>query len=189
MRRRQSKSNRYGTVFNFFCYFVIYNTDTSNRYVTVFNFFCYFVIYNTDTSNRYGTVFNFFCYFVIYNTDTCLTELCNKHFRDRGQHKTCPDPESFVRGGPFLVAEGWEDQNTTISGPSSACQRNAIYMEFRWRADDGQTLNAVMFQGIWIRIAKKPYIFVIFQGGPDPLPPSGSAHEKDFEYRQTINRP
>ena len=26
-------------------------------------------------------------------------------------------------------------------------------------------------------IAKKPYIFVIFQGGPDPLTPSGSAHE------------
>ena len=28
----------------------------------------------------------------------------------------------------------------------------------------------LIFQGIWIRIAKKPYIFVIFQGG------SGSAH-------------
>ena len=31
----------------------------------------------------------------------------------------------------------------------------------------------MIFQGIWARIAKKPYIFVIFQGGggPDPLPP------------------
>ena len=40
----------------------------------------------------------------------------------------CADPESFVRGGPtlttffFSVDEGREDQNTTISGPSSALQ-------------------------------------------------------------------
>ena len=47
---------------------------------------------------------------------------------------------------------------------------------FRWRADDGPTLNAclvaLIFQGIWTSIARKPYIFVIFQGGQDPLPPS-----------------
>ena len=35
-----------------------------------------------------------------------------------------------------------EDPNTTISGPSSARQRSAIYMAFRWRADDGPTLKA-----------------------------------------------
>ena len=48
---------------------------------------------------------------------------------------TCVDPESFVGGGGptvtflvlfFLVDEGREDPNTTISGPSSACQQNAI---------------------------------------------------------------
>ena len=41
-------------------------------------------------------------------------------------------PESFVRGGPalttfffFLLVEEWgEDQNTTISGPSSARHLN-----------------------------------------------------------------
>ena len=42
----------------------------------------------------------------------------------------CADPESYARGGPtltfFLVDEGREDQNTTIGGPSSARQRNAI---------------------------------------------------------------
>ena len=58
----------------------------------------------------------------------------------------CADQENFVRGGPtltffFIVDEGWEDPNTTISGPSSARQRNAIYMAFRWRAN-GPTLNA-----------------------------------------------
>ena len=42
----------------------------------------------------------------------------------------------------FLVNEGKEDTNTTISGPSSACQRNAIIMAFRWRADDDPALNA-----------------------------------------------
>ena len=43
---------------------------------------------------------------------------------------SCADPESFVRGGPtltmFLVNKGRKDPNTTISGPSSARQRNAI---------------------------------------------------------------
>ena len=34
------------------------------------------------------------------------------------------------------------DPNTTISGPSTARQRNAIKMVFRWRADNGLTLNA-----------------------------------------------
>ena len=56
-----------------------------------------------------------------------------------GMYRSCADPESFVRGGPtlttfffllfFLVDEGREDPSTTISGPSSARQRNAI----KWR--------------------------------------------------------
>ena len=66
-----------------------------------------------------------------------------------------------------------------------ARQRNAIQMAFRWRADDGLTLNAglvaLWFLEIRTSIAKEPYSFVIFQGsgGPDPLPPPpcGSAHE------------
>ena len=34
------------------------------------------------------------------------------------------------------------------------------------------------FQGIQTSIAKKPYIFVIFQGGSGPpVPPSGSAYD------------
>ena len=78
----------------------------------------------------------------------------------------------FIRGSNsnvfcfFLVDEGREDQNNTKGVPSSASQL------FRWRADGGPTLNAsLVFQGIQTSIAKKPYIFVIFQGGgcPDPL--------------------
>ena len=51
------------------------------------------------------------------------------------------------------------DPNSTISGPSSTRQRNAILMAFRLRADNGPTLNAglnvecllgsfMIFQGI-----------------------------------------
>ena len=73
--------------------------------------------------------------------------------------------------------------NNTISGPSSARQRNAILMVFRWHADDDLTLNsglvALSFKGIRTSFAKKPYIFVIFQGGPDP---SGSAHGMDLYW-------
>ena len=45
------------------------------------------------------------------------------------QQTSCADPEGFVRKGSnfdaFLVDEGG-DPNTTISGPTSARQRNAI---------------------------------------------------------------
>ena len=67
----------------------------------------------------------------------------------------CAGPESFVRDGPtlktfffssffflFLVDEGREDPSTTISGPSTARQRNAILLAFRWWADDSPTWNA-----------------------------------------------
>ena len=46
--------------------------------------------------------------------------------------QACADQESFFSeggGGPtltFLIDEGKEDPNTTISGPSSARQRNVI---------------------------------------------------------------
>ena len=42
--------------------------------------------------------------------------------------------------------------------------------------------NFVIFQAIWTRIAKKPYIFVIFQGSLAPLSPSGSAHAVCLPY-------
>ena len=46
--------------------------------------------------------------------------------------------------GSFLPSfdEGRKDPNTPISGPSTARQGNAILMAFRWRANDGPTLNA-----------------------------------------------
>ena len=78
--------------------------------------------------------------------------------------ETCTNPESFFRGGPtsttfifFLVDEGREDSNINISGPSSACQQNAFYMVFRWRADDGPLGSFVAIMGIRTSISKKQY--------------------------------
>ena len=50
-------------------------------------------------------------------------------------------------------------------------------MAFRWRGDDGPTLNTgLVLQRFWASIAKENNIFTIFQGGgeggPDPLSPS-----------------
>ena len=67
----------------------------------------------------------------------------------RGSKKFCQRRSSFDNVYLFifilflcLVNEGREDPHTAISGPSSARRRNAVYMAFRWRADDGPTLNA-----------------------------------------------
>ena len=57
----------------------------------------------------------------------------------------------------FLVDEGREDSNITISGQSSARQQNAIYMVFRWRADDGPLGSFVALLGIQTSISKKHY--------------------------------
>ena len=50
-------------------------------------------------------------------------------------------------GGPtmttrFLLRGGREERNATKNGPSSARQRNAIEMAFRWRVDNGPPLSA-----------------------------------------------
>ena len=58
--------------------------------------------------------------------------------------EACADPENFVRRGQILtkfVYEGRENPNTTISGRSSARQRRAIKMAFRWRVDVGPSLK------------------------------------------------
>ena len=62
----------------------------------------------------------------------------------RGSRKFCQrgSKNDYVLFFVFLIDGGIEDPNTTINGPSSARQQNAIYMAFRWRADGGPTLNA-----------------------------------------------
>ena len=101
----------------------------------------------------------------------------------RGFRNSCHRASNFdnVFSFFFLVDERGDNQNTTKSGPSSARQRNAIQMVFRWRADDGPTLNSGMV-ALWILrgsgqvLLKKTLIFVIFfflggGRGPDHLSP------------------
>ena len=70
------------------------------------------------------------------------------------------------------------DPNITINGTSSACQRNAISMAFRWRADGGPTLNAGLvalwfYRGSGPVLLRKPLILIFFRGGGSgpPVPP------------------
>ena len=100
----------------------------------------------------------------------------------RGSRTLCQMGSIFEFIIFFSIDEGREDQNTTISGPSSARQRNAVSLQ---RDDDGSTMNAGLvalcfFQGILTSIAKKPYIFGFFGGGGwsrPPAPSSGSVHD------------
>ena len=71
----------------------------------------------------------------------CLLYLYPSDMHMRGSRKFC-QRESNLDNVFFLVDEGWEDPNTTVSGPSSARQRYAIQMAFHWHADDSSTLNA-----------------------------------------------
>ena len=78
-------------------------------------------------------------------------------------------------GGLSLWGEGGSKYH--ISAPSSARQRNAIQMAFRWIADEGPALNSGLVAEIRPSIAKKLYIFVIFQRrSGSPVPTSGPAH-------------
>ena len=64
----------------------------------------------------------------------------------RGSRKFCqrgPKFDNVFFFVFFLVDGEKEDPNTTLIGPSLARQRNAIEMAVRWRADDGQELNAL----------------------------------------------
>ena len=80
----------------------------------------------------------------------------------------------------------------TISGPSTTRQRNAIKMAFRWRADDGPTLNAGLV-ACDLRVSgpvllRNPIFFCNFPwgggggGAEPPVPTSGSAHDRIMFY-------
>ena len=65
----------------------------------------------------------------------------------RGERIKVPLKAGHHRLASETLMRGWGgwgrvDSNTTKSEPSSARQRNAIKVTFRWRADDGPTLNA-----------------------------------------------
>ena len=81
---------------------------------------------------------------------------------------------------------------STYFGPSSARQRTAIQMAFRWRANDGPLLNAGLV-ALWFFRVSRPVllrntIFLWFfwgGGGPDTLPPVWIRPWKAFFFWST----
>ena len=105
-------------------------------------------------------------------------------FKYRDMYCSCTDPERFVRGGPTLTKVFLVDERIKIP-PSAGHHQPASETPFNDVSLAGRSVHKikcwldrfVIFQGIWTSIAKKPYIFVIFQRGfGPPAPPSGSAH-------------
>ena len=97
--------------------------------------------------------------------------------------KLCVDPEKIISYYPtstFLVVYEWfEDLNLkycykrAIIGPPAKRHLNGVSLACCWWPNIECRLGSfVIFQGIWTKIAKNPYIVVIFQGGPDPPDPS-----------------
>ena len=113
-----------------------------------------------------------------------------RKFYQRGPGPTLTCVFFFFFNFIYLVDEGREDPYTTIHGPSFdppslTCQRNAIKWCFAGRDNDGPAVQAWYLcdlSGDRDQFARKPYIFVIFQGGggsgpscPSP-PPSLDLH-------------
>ena len=80
--------------------------------------------------------------------------------------------EFFQRGSnffTFLVDLEREDPTTTLSGPLSARQQNAIQMAFRCQADGGPTLNAglvaAIFRGSGPVLLENPIFCDFSEGG------------------------
>ena len=78
--------------------------------------------------------------------------------------------------------------NSTKSGQSSARQWNGVSVAGRWWPNIECWFGSfVIFQGIRTNIAKKPYIFVIFQGGgTDPCPPLWIRAWRMYMYQAII---
>ena len=91
----------------------------------------------------------------------CLLTLIKIEIKKIPPYDDMRGPRKFFRWGPTLFFS----PNTTKIGPSSARQRNANLMAFRWPNIECWLGSFVIFQGIRTSFAKKPYIFVIFQMG------------------------
>ena len=98
------------------------------------------------------------------------------------------DPESFFRGGLtfftffFLLGESGSKYRfkRAIIGPEAKGHLNGVSLMGRWWPNTKCCLASfVILQGIRTNIAKKPYIFVIFQGGRGSRP-FGCAHVLKF---------
>ena len=93
----------------------------------------------------------------------------------------CMDPESFDRGGPTLTVFFFftvDERNQILQKAglhwlASEMPLNGFSLAgHRWPNIECWLGSLVIFQGIQTSIARKPYIFVVFQGGSGPpVPP------------------
>ena len=90
----------------------------------------------------------------------------------------------------FLVDEGRKDPNATISGPAIVspppkCHLNGGSLACQcWPNIECWLGSFVIFQGIRVSIAKKPYICDFSGGSGPPVPPSGSAHDLSIQVNR-----
>ena len=107
---------------------------------------------------------------------------------DKAKPLPCADPESFFQRESNFVYVFFVD--TTISGPLSSPHHFFSLVGRWWPITECWLGSFVVLQGIQTSIAKRPYIFVIFQGSGPPIPLSGSAHDlqkkKYFLYLEII---
>ena len=93
---------------------------------------------------------------------------------------TCTDSESFFqRGSKFDICFSWWGEEgskyhskRTMIRPPAKHHLNDVSLACRWWPNIECWLGSyVFFQGIRTNIAKKPYMYVIFQGGVPSPPP------------------
>ena len=74
--------------------------------------------------------------------------------------------------GEWIQIPLWAGHHQSASG-----HLNGVSLAGRWWPNIERWLGSfVIFQGYLTSIAKIPYMFAIFEGGPDPLSPAGSTH-------------
>ena len=88
------------------------------------------------------------------------------------------DPESLVRGGPTLTSVFRRKRRSKQIPLKAGHHRPASETPFKWRfaGDNGPKFNTGLVALCFFQGMRTPNIFVIFQGGPDPMSPFGSAH-------------
>ena len=114
--------------------------------------------------------------FFMRGSRKCCQRESNFDNRKERTFLSCADPPNVVRGGQILTTfffSLWGEGGSkylywrAMIGPPE--KRHS--MAFRWRHDDSPTLVSAIFQDIRTCIARKSYIFVMFQGVRTHCPP------------------
>ena len=96
-----------------------------------------------------------------------------------GSRKFCKRGPNLTTFFFYFILSWWGERGSkyhcqrAITGPPAKRHWNGVSMACRWWLNiECWLCSFVIFQGIWTNIVKKPYIFVIFRGCPDPPAPT-----------------